>query len=131
MAKGRPKVKKTVCRWCGKRGAKPMHEAHCGKKSKNGNASVAEMPEGMEPAPETMPAPAPETQTVAAVAENVVATTVVGPPAEVVAPVPAPSAPAGSGQMCHRCGLQPVMRLNAMDWRCPVCGDYELKKAKK
>lgn len=126
MAKGRPKVKKKVCRWCGKRNAKPMHEAHCGKKPKNGNASVAELSAGVEPAPETMTAPAPETQTVTAVVAPVV-----DAPAEVVATPPMSTAPIGSGQMCHRCGLQPVVKLNAMDWHCPVCGDYEVKRVKK
>jgi hypothetical protein len=131
MAKGRPKVKKKVCQWCGKRNAKPMHEAHCSKKPKNGNESVAEMPAGVGPAPETMTAPAPETQTVAVVVENAVAAPVADAPAEVVATPPISTAPIGSGQMCHRCGLQPVVKLNAMDWRCPVCGDYEVKRVKK
>jgi len=39
-----------------------------------------------------------------------------------------PKAPKSGGKLCHQCGKQPVQKLNALDWRCPDCGDYEIRK---
>ena len=34
--------------------------------------------------------------------------------------------PTGINQICSKCGKHTAVKINAFDWRCPACGDYEI-----
>jgi hypothetical protein len=53
--------------------------------------------------------------------EPVAAATAVAPPVALQAPAP-PSAPAGAGKQCPKCGLYETERGTVIGWYCRICG---------
>jgi len=97
-------MKKRDCPYCGKKQIDGRHIRMCPKRPQE--TSSEEKGEQLLPPEVVMP---------------------VAEPLQSVEVNP-PEVPKPEERMCHLCGKYPVQKLNALDWRCPVCGDYGPRK---
>lgn len=108
-------MKKQTCEYCGKPNIDGRHRNMCSKNPKNMTTEDLPsevVPESPQRPQEGQEAPSEEKH------------------GETVGHVVASEVNTADERMCRRCGKHPARRLNALDWRCPACGDYGPKSAK-